>query len=162
MSSSTGAADGSGLTPDDHWQLYKIAIEEYRFQVNLNWQRSQYLLGLNAAIIGVGAGLIRLGQPVTPENGAPLTIAVFVVGLVLALFSVFAIWKQHSYYETTRDRMLQIGRLLDLGALAVATTPGATGASPWRLKVQTVTYAVLAMLAGVDMFGAIYVATRKG
>ncbi|HUR18141.1 MAG TPA: hypothetical protein VMZ51_04275 [Acidimicrobiales bacterium] len=135
-------------------------MEEYRFQVNLNWQRAQYLLGLNAAIISVGAGLIQLGPEVTQEDGAPLTVAVFVVGLVLAVFSTFAVWKQHDYYRTTRNRMVHIGGLLDLGSLAVATTPGAMGVSPRRLKVQTVTYAVLVALAGVDLFGAVYVASR--
>lgn len=161
MSSPSGSASDEAL-PDreDLWQLYKFAVEEYRFQVNLNWQRAQYLLGLNAAVISVGAGLIQLGPDAAHENGAPLTVAVFLVGLVLAVFSTFAVWKQHGYYETARNRMLHVGRLLDLGPLAVATTPGAIGASPWRLKVQTVMYAVLMVLAGVDLFGAIYVASR--
>lgn len=58
--------------------------------------------------------------------------------------------------------MLDVGDLLDLGVLAVATTPGARGSPTRRLKVQTVTYAVLITLASVDVFGAIYVATRGG
>ena len=161
MSSPSGSANAQ-IPPDrkDLWQLYKFAVEEYRFQVNLNWQRSQYFLGLNAAVISVGAGLIHLGPEAARENGAPLTVAVFLVGLVLASFSTFAVWKQHDYYRTTRNRMLHIGRLLELGQLAVATTPGAMGASPRRLKVQTVTCAVLVVLAGVALFGAIYVASR--
>lgn len=62
MSSPTGSASAEAQPQrEDLWQLYKLAIEEYRFQVNLNWQRSQYFLGLNAAIISVGAGLIHLG-----------------------------------------------------------------------------------------------------
>jgi hypothetical protein len=161
MSSPTGSTSADAQPErEDLWQLYRLAVEEYRFQVNLNWQRSQYFLGLNAAIISVGAGLIHLGPQTARENGAPLTVAVFIVGLVLAVFSTFAVWRQHGYYETARDRMVHTGRLLNLGLLAVATTPGAVGASPWRLKVQTVMYAVLTVLAGVDLFGAIYVATR--
>ena len=161
MSSPSGSANDEVVPArDDLWQLYKFAVEEYRFQVSLNWQRAQYLLGLNAAIISVGAGLIQLGPEAAKEDGAPLTVAVFLVGLVLAVFSTFAVWKQHGYYRTTRNRMLHIGRLLDLGPLAVATTPGAMGASPRRLKVQTVTCSVLVVLAGVDLFGAIYVASR--
>lgn len=147
---------------EDLWKLYDIAIEEYRFQVNLNWQRSQYLLGLNALVISVGAGLVRFGAPPTEENGAPVTVALFVVGLVLTLFSVFAVWRQHTYYRTARDRMLDIGDLLNLGTLAVATTLGAQGDSAFKPKVQTVTYAVLGVLAAVDLFGAFYVATRGG
>lgn len=160
MSSGTGTLGGSPLSRDDLWQIYKIAVEEYRFQVNLNWQRSQYFLGLNAAIIGVGAGLIRLGQPAGQDNGAPLTVAVFLVGLALALSSAFTVGKQHVYYRTARDRMLAIGKRLNLDEMAVATTPGAAGASILRLKVQTVSYAVLGILGGVDLFGAIYVLSR--
>lgn len=161
MSSPTGSTGAEGgPSREELWGLYRIAVEEYRFQVNLNWQRSQYFLGLNAAVISVGAGLVRLGPPKAIENGAPLTVAVFLVGLILAVFSIFAVWKQHGYYQTTRDRMLQVGRCLDLGPLAVASTPGAMGASRWRLKVQTVSYAVLAVLACIDLFGAIYVGTR--
>ncbi len=38
--------------------LYKVAVEEYRFQVDLNWKRTQYFLALNVAILGVGTGLV--------------------------------------------------------------------------------------------------------
>lgn len=34
--------------------LYKVAVEEYRFQVDLNWKRTQYFLALNVAILGCG------------------------------------------------------------------------------------------------------------
>jgi hypothetical protein len=37
--------------------LYRVAVEEYRFQVQLNWDRAKYLLGFNTAVIGVGTGL---------------------------------------------------------------------------------------------------------
>ena len=39
-------------------RLYEIAVEEYRFQVQLNWNRAQYLLGFNTAVIAAGAALI--------------------------------------------------------------------------------------------------------
>jgi hypothetical protein len=160
MSSTTGSANADPLDRDDLWQLYRIAVDEYRFQVNLNWQRSQYFLGLNAAIIAVGAGLVHLGVPASHENGAPLTVAVFFVGFVLALSSMFAVWKQHAYYRTARNRMVAVGNLLGLGSLAVATTPGSAGAPPLRLKVQSVSYAVFTILGGVDVFGAIYILSR--
>lgn len=161
MSSPTGSGSGgTGPSNEDLWQLYKIAVEEYRFQVNLNWQRSQYFLGLNAIIIGVGAGLVQL-QPTGTEDGAPLTVAVFLVGVVLAMSSIFGLWQQHAYYRKARDRMLDVGDLLDLGILAVASTPGSVGQSKRLLKVQNVSYVVLAILGCVDLFGAFYVATRS-
>lgn len=44
--------------------LYKLAVDEYRFQVNLNWDGSKYFLAFNTAVIGVGAGLIKVGHNV--------------------------------------------------------------------------------------------------
>jgi hypothetical protein len=32
-------------------ELYKAAVEEYRFQVNLNWDRSKFYLVLNPGLI---------------------------------------------------------------------------------------------------------------
>lgn len=48
-------------------RLYEIAVEEYRFQVRLNWNRAQYLLGFNTAVIAVGAGL-SLASPQLPSG----------------------------------------------------------------------------------------------
>ena len=60
---------------DDLWRLYTHAVEEYRFQVSLNWQRLQYFMGLNVAVLSVGAGLLRrrptTGSPATTWCGSP-------------------------------------------------------------------------------------------
>lgn len=34
--------------------LYKSAMEEYRFQASFNWSRTQYLLGPNVAVLTAG------------------------------------------------------------------------------------------------------------
>jgi hypothetical protein len=34
------------LSEERLWNLYGNVLEEYRFQVSLNWQRTQYLLVL--------------------------------------------------------------------------------------------------------------------
>lgn len=48
--------DEQGPSREELTDLYKIAVEEYRFQVTLNWDRAKYLLGFNTAVITVGTG----------------------------------------------------------------------------------------------------------
>jgi hypothetical protein len=86
MSTPEAVAGGKDGTPqrDELLDLYKVAVEEYRFQVQLNWDRAKYLLGFNTAIIGVGTGLFKIGSH---ASATPLLIGIFVVGLVAATLS---------------------------------------------------------------------------
>lgn len=78
--------------------LYKIAIEEYRFEVRLNWDRTRYYLAFNAAIVGVGAGLLRLGT----ELAASVFVAfVFAMGIISAWLGVQSIKRGHQYFLRT-------------------------------------------------------------
>lgn len=142
--------------------LYKLAVEEYRFQVQLNWDRAKYLLGFNTAVIGVGTGLIKVGS--SSSKASALLIGIFVVGLVAAVLSTCAVYLQHNYYRTTRDRMVALDRLLSLQSGAVATTPGTRGERISRLsrlgRVQNILYTLLAIIALVDILGIVYVPTH--
>ena len=40
-------------------KVYDSAINEYRFNVQLGWDRTKFFLGLSVTGIGAGAGLIR-------------------------------------------------------------------------------------------------------
>ena len=77
--STPDVADGNEGTPyrNELLDLYKVAVEEYRFQVQLNWDRTKYLLGFNTAIIGVGTGLIKIGSH---SAATPLLIGIFFRG----------------------------------------------------------------------------------
>ena len=76
--------------------LYKIAVEEYRFEVKLGWDRTMYYMVFNTAIIGVGAGLLRLEQhPVACRFIA----AIFVLGFCTSIIGAKAMRKGHEYYR---------------------------------------------------------------
>jgi hypothetical protein len=139
------------------WKLYAHAVEEYRFQVNLNWQRLQYFLGLNLAILGVGAGLLRLGSEGDPDPNNLLPALVFLAGVGLSLAAWHLARKQQGYYRSARDRMTAIADQLGVADLGVATTAGARGESTSRwAKVRTVNEAVLAGLAVLNAIGAAF------
>lgn len=153
---------GSADEPDrraEEMALHELAVAEYRFQVQLNWDRAKYLLGFNATVTGVGTGLVQVGNEVTR-----LLLGIFVIGLVSAALSAVAVTLQHAYYERTRDQMVAQGCRLELGDRAVTTTPGSRGTrTRWwhRLgRVQTILHILLAVCASVDVFGILFVATR--
>jgi hypothetical protein len=61
------------FSTDQLIDLYKVAVEEYRFEVKLNWERVMYHLTLNSALVSIATGLLKIGG--TPE--ADLFVAGF-------------------------------------------------------------------------------------
>jgi hypothetical protein len=43
--------------------LYRLALEEYRFETRLNWDRMQYYLVLNLGVVAAATGLAKVGTP---------------------------------------------------------------------------------------------------
>lgn len=113
-------------------ELYGIALEEYRFTVNLNWKRTRYYLVLNAAILAAGAGLF--GTSTDPRSSL-LLVAVFLVGILTSTLGAKASARGHEYYRRATYKKTLIENELGLleplpgyddeaANLAVATTRG--------------------------------------
>ena len=112
--------------------LYKISIDEYRFQVTLNWQRTQYYFTVNTAVIAVAASILKLSGA---EGWLPPLIvgALFALGVLTARLARRMIARGHTYYRRAVYKKTLIEHLLgrfqpvgDYGHaaanLAVATT----------------------------------------
>ena len=137
----------------DLLELYRIAIDEYRFQVTLNWNRTQYYLGLNVGILGIATGILELSEG---EAGF-LTAGLYLAGVVCALLSLAALRVQHGYYRTARDHKAHIEEQLGLGDLRIGTTPGMGSAIARLGKVTTFNGTLLGILATMDCVGAVVV-----
>jgi hypothetical protein len=142
--------------------LYELAVTEYRFQVGLNNQRFQWYVTTDMALLAVGAGLLRLSGS---GDGRPLTAAVFVVGAVLALFTINTVARQVGYQHEARERAKAIVSELGLTEFAIGSTPGwqeeqEEEPKRWPLKVRTVNYGLLVVLGVVHAFGVLYAATH--
>lgn len=139
------------------WEQYKLLVEEYRFQVDLNWRRSQYFFVLNIAVLVAGIGLLSRPSP----GPAGLIAAVFGLGALLAVLSMLANDTQHRYYRRARDRMQHAGELAGMASVSISTTPGMAGVgsrgreSPPKLgrlgRVQTFLRIMLVALAVIDL-----------
>src|SRR5438105_15883899 len=85
---------------------YKIAVEEYRFQVKLNADRSRDYVVVNSAIIASGVALP--GQARWPM----LAGTVFSMGLLVAVLAVMGTNTQHGYYRDARNEKKQLAERL--------------------------------------------------
>jgi hypothetical protein len=142
----------------EQFELYKLAIDEYRFQVELNWKRSQYYFVLNAAIIALGANFLR-GDMKEDWNVAAW---VFGSGLLIVGLSLLAMVTQHQYYRAARDGKTMLETQLNLGELAVRTTPGMGSPRERPLTVRTATLIMLGILGVGDAAGFVYALRKLG
>lgn len=137
---------------EELFQLYKIAIDEYRFQVQLNWQRSQYYFILNAALIAAAGSLLGIQG----DRARPLAFILFGMGAVTVFFSFLATATQHSYYKAARENLKRVEEQLGLGPLGIRTTPS-LGSRQYRIgTVRNLQRAMLVMLGLIDLGGIAY------
>ncbi len=101
-------------------EVYKIAVDECRFNIRLGWDRAQYFLTLNVAIITAGIGILKFGLP---DAWLGLAGSLFLVGFLIALLGVHSISRTHLYYQRSRDRMLAIESRLGWREGAAADVP---------------------------------------
>ena len=121
------------LSTEQLLTLYQIALEEYRFQVRLNWDRTMYHLTLSSGLITIAAGLLKFGSA-SPVNLA--VVGVFFVGMCVSAIGIKTVRKGHEYYRHTvvkktllEDQLGLTKPLEGYGAkptLAVGTTVGQT------------------------------------
>jgi hypothetical protein len=88
--------------------LYKLLIEEYRFQVKLNSDRTQIYLVLNAAIITAATGLLKVGGADTRT----LVFLIFVLGIFVARVAGQAVEQGHHYYRSVVYKKTLVENLL--------------------------------------------------
>ncbi len=117
-------------------ELYKVAIEEYRFEVNLQWDRLKHYFIVNAGLTSVGVTLLKG----TSDTGGSvwmdvIVAAVFVVGMSAAALGIISLFRSREYYRMTVFKKTLIEHLLgydqpldgaagDHACLAIGTTRG--------------------------------------
>lgn len=80
-----GASGGDDGIPSV--EVYKVAVDEYRFQAQFNWSRTQYMLVFHAGILVAGTVVAS-----RPGRSAAL---VYLLGILGAGLSIFVVQTQH-------------------------------------------------------------------
>jgi len=151
-------------------RLYELAVQEYRFQVLLNWDRTKHVLASDAILLGVAAGLYKL------SGQAVFTSIVLVFVAINSVLGAVGVQTGHRYYRSTRRHMAAVAKRLGLPAagLAMETTSGmAEEHDPSRVPVSFVTRnlrflgritthitVLLAFIAAVALASAVMLLTR--
>jgi len=138
-------------------QLYQIAVDEYRFQVNLNWSRTQYYLTLNVGIIGISTGILQIAK----GDVGYLTAGLYFAGLVCCGLSLAASYTQHGYYRSIRDHKANLEKALQLNTHGIRTTAGMGGRVARLGKVTTFLNVLMVVLAMMNVAGLITVVFRQ-
>ena len=81
-------------TRDDLHDLYRIAIDEYRFNVKLSWDRTRFFVGLNTALVTAAAAVTRFWTG--PELWL---VPISFIGVVICLSGIRTIQNGHQYYR---------------------------------------------------------------
>jgi hypothetical protein len=177
-----GRADEAAARRKELLDLYKIAIEEYRFEVRLSWDRMQYYVVVSSGILAVAIGLVK---DVKSAPAALLAAALFLVGVLTSIVGVYAILKGRDYYHETIFKKTVYEHVLGLNkavagvpnpeaTLGIATTGGMKNSAEilagrkrknlvshfFRARVYTYVMWLLLLLAAVDSAGIAYAAHR--
>ncbi len=116
------------LSNEELLGLYKIAIQEYRFEVKLNWNRTMYYLAFNSALISVSTALLKLDNPPIVYL---LIAMIFLLGFISCLIGSSAVRTGHQYYRRTIVKKTLIEDMLGL------TTPLAEYEGRHTLSIGT-------------------------
>lgn len=106
MPADKGDHQGPQVSPAE---IYRHAIEEYRFEVQLSWERTRFYLGLNMALLAAVATLLRI----TSDSWEPL-VGISVIGLCASSLGISTIRKAHQYYRRTIWKKTVIEQALGL------------------------------------------------
>lgn len=139
---------------DELFELYRLALDDYRFQVQLNQDRSRYFLVLNLTVIGIATGVVQLGQGTL----SILVALLYAAGFLFCIFSIFALQAQRKFYRSARDQKIHFERQLELNGMSITPVDRAEG----KLVAKVTTFkgfvnVMFVVLAALNLFGALYV-----
>lgn len=168
------------LPREELLKLYGFAIDEYRFEVRLNADRTRDYLVINLGLLTLTSGLLRLESG---RAGTALLILVFAAAAATSVFGAKIVRKGHEYYKRAavkktliESRLGLLKRLDDAhpdSTLAIGTTPGMANidrirrapdewiaAAPSRGSIVFYAICMLWVLAAVNVAGAVITAVK--
>ncbi len=138
---------------DELFELYKLALDDYRFQVQLNQDRSPYFLVLNLTVIGIATGVVQLGQGTI----SILVTILYLAGFLFCLFSIFALAAQRKFYRSARDQKMYFEERLELGAASITPVDRAESKASKLTTFKGFVNFMFVLLAALNLVGAGFV-----
>jgi len=96
---------------------YDLTLQEYRFQVLLNWGRLKHTFVTDGVLVGAAAGIWKIGNAADPPAAVGWILALAAVNSILGLLGSRS---GHAYYRETRTVKNAIERKLGLPEMGMA------------------------------------------
>ncbi len=141
--------NGDGVPPAD---VYKVAVEEYRFQAQFNWSRTQYMLVFNT-------GILAAATAVASRSGRG-AVLIFLLGALAACVSVLVVRTQHDYYRAARERMRRVEIAVGIPADQRTDSTSTLGGRRRTASVNQLVYLLLGAVALTNGIGAVLIVLR--
>lgn len=135
------------------FELYRLALDDYRFQVQLNQDRSRYFLVLNLTVIGIATGVVQLGQGTI----SALVAILYLAGFMFCLFSIFALKAQRKFYRSARDQKQYLETRLELGAASITPVERSESKASKLMTFKGFVNFMFVVLAVLNLIGAGFV-----
>lgn len=111
--------------------LYKLVLEEYRFQVQLNWDRAKFFLTLNLTLLGITAALLK-GDKIS----ILAAFVLFSLGFITAIAGNQSLIKGHQYYRNISLKKAELEQKLGFKDQSIASTAGQKEAHSYLGKLE--------------------------
>lgn len=134
-------------------EYYRLAVEEYRFQAEYNWKRTQQMLVFNTAILAAGSAV---------ASRTPWAILIFILGIVACGLTLAMNRTQHAYYRAARDRMRRIEQAINIPDDWRVDTTATLGGRKRIASVSTLVTVLLVAIALADATGAVLAMMCRG
>jgi hypothetical protein len=153
-------------------KLYELTLQEYRFQVLLNWDRMKNVFVVDGVLVGAAAGIWKLGSASAPSS---VVAWILLLAALNSLLGVSGSRTGHAYYRETRKVKEALEKALGLPhhGFALTVTAGMReGHEPhtiplkpgnkftrWATRVTTYMETVLIVVAIMSTVEAICILT---
>lgn len=146
-------------TPDVQKQ-YEFVLQEYRFQVQLNWDRAKHFLIFNTAILAAAVALYKNGATFVAKLGVA---ALLFLAAANSQVGRHAVAEGHEIYRRIRSLKTRLEKELNLEDFAIKSTAGmkrehdeAPEGTPGAGKARrsSITYQVRVLLLVIGIFSA--------
>ncbi|HEU4635891.1 MAG TPA: hypothetical protein VFS41_06925 [Edaphobacter sp.] len=153
-----------GKEPDVEKQ-YGHVLAEYRFQVQLNWDRTKHYFTFNTALLGIAVALYKESASGPCQAGVA---ALLLIAALNSFHGAFAVKRGHDYYRRVRETKAALEEKLGLATIAILSTPGmlrdgnlvaewSPGMAAGRFgKITAQAFWLLCLIGALAAVGAIY------
>lgn len=127
---------------------YKVAVELYTHEDNLNWTKLNHLLYINAGLVTVMGFILKACGPDSPMPGSPRLFIgmVSLIGFIVSSALGIALWFGIKYMHSRKDRVVDVeealveygGRHIVSAGSVVSQPKGFLKRSPTTLMLRLV------------------------